>query len=150
MKNSHHKINDIKKASIESLEIKPDKPKLKKFNVNTTNELIEITNRHMKELELIDQQRKQDIVKAQNDIEKNKNLLRGLLYDKTDDTVANKLKNSFFTCQMCKTQASITQRTRIFGIIYHRDCIKCITCGVIVRNAESLCQKDQNDQSKSI
>ena len=149
MKTSQYNI-DLKETS-SSTESKTDltQPtlKYKKFNLDKK---IENTNMHMKEIELIDRQRKQEGLKVQNEIEKNKNLLRELLYEKSNsqDSITSRLKNTYFNCQMCNQQASITQRTRIFGAIYHRDCIKCIICNVIVRNAESLSQKDHNGQSK--
>jgi hypothetical protein len=149
MKTSQYNI-DLKETS-SSTESKTDltQPtlKFKKFNLDKK---IENTNMHMKEIELIDRQRKQEVLKVQNEIEKNKNLLRELLYEKSNsqDSITSRLKNTYFNCQMCNQQASITQRTRVFGAIYHRDCIKCIICNVIVRNAESLSQKDQNGQSK--
>ncbi len=125
--------------------------KLKKFNINNTVETVEKTNKHLKEIEQIDQQRRQEVLKAQSEIEKNKNILRDLLYDKTnsspdDLSAVLRIKSNYFTCQMCKQTASITQRTRIFGVIYHRDCLKCNVCGIVVRNAESLSQKE-NDKS---
>ncbi len=52
-----------------------------------------------------------------------------------------------FLCHICNKSASITERVRLQGLVYHRECIRCSICGVVVKNAENFSKRNSHDES---
>ena len=105
-----------------------------------------------------EEKKKQEMILRQNEIEKEKNqmLVRQLVLDankaesQSDSLSLNPVGfriKRLFECQVCIKQAGITERVKIGGIVFHRDCVKCATCGLAVKNAESFIQNSDDQPS---
>lgn len=144
--------------------------KLKKFNVNTTP-TVKTPPSPTAEAEL---KRKQEQIRIENEAEKEKNrrIIQELVVAKdfhqkspspceslrsastplattiiteSSPRSLGSFKKSFM-CQRCNMSASITERVRLQGLVYHRECIRCCQCDVVVKNAENFSRRDSNDQ----
>ena len=53
---------------------------------------------------------------------------------------SNKLKRST-VCNVCKRNTLISDRIRLQGLTFHRECIKCNACGLLLDNKEEFCNR---------
>ena len=134
--------------------------KLKKFNVDVDDTQTRLD-------EAAEKKRRQELIRIRNEIEKEKTqrIIRELVIPagcaqtpkKTDMSSRNEAAESpqslgllrkSFLCQVCHSAASITERIRLQGLVYHRDCIRCCICRIVVKNAENFTKRNSNDESK--
>jgi len=124
--------------------------KLKKFNINITP--IHTTANNANDSESAEQLKlKQDHIRLQNDAEKERN--RRLVHDlikpaqtPTHGTNNPGLLRKSFLCQLCHKSASITERVRLQGLVYHRECMRCCKCNSVVKNPENFTRRSEADQ----
>lgn len=143
--------------------------KLKKFNVNTP-----IIAESLALEDELDIKRKQEKIRLENETEKEKNrlIIRDLVTARanssnsaqltvsTDNKTSTPLGTSSpkslgmlrktFLCQFCNKSASITERVRLQGLVYHRDCIKCCKCGTAVKNYDNFSKSIDDDKSNKL
>ncbi len=94
---------------------------------------------------------RQERIRLENDAEKERNrrIIHDLITIKSSSQSVQLSANSgllrkSFLCQICQKSASITERIRFQGFVYHRECMRCCKCNSVVKNPENSRYDEKN------